>query len=325
MYIVRSPLRITLAGGGTDLPSYYKLELGRVISASIDKYVYVSVHRPFEDKIILKYSQIEELNEFDKIKNPIIREGLKLNLKTNSPIEVTSIADIPSGTGLGSSGSFGTALIKALKLYTGQEITKHELAEMACNIEIEILKEPVGKQDQYIAAFGGIKLIEIEKSGNTKVSDLGIPHTFQNQLENSLQLFFTNKTRSASEILKDQDSRSLAGEKEIKCNLDKVLENSFLIEKALLQGQLDDFAMYMHQHWQEKKLRTISISNSVIDDLYEFSLRNGASGGKIVGAGGGGFLLTFSRDPEKLSSAMASRGIREVKFNFEHSGTTQVI
>jgi D-glycero-alpha-D-manno-heptose-7-phosphate kinase len=243
----------------------------------------------------------------------------------DSPIEITSIADIPSGTGLGSSGSFGTALIKALKLFTDQKITTYELAEMACKVEIEVLKEPVGKQDQYIAAFGGIRLISIESTGETEVSSINMPQKIQSNLENSLQLFFTDKTRKASEILKDQDSRSLAGDIAMKDNLDEVFNNSFLIEKALLLGQLEDFAQYMHLHWQHKKERSKGISNDFINELYEFSIKNGASGGKIVGAGGGGFLLTFCKDPEKLSNAMQKKGIREVKFNFENSGTTQVV
>ena len=325
MIITRSPLRISLGGGGTDLPSYYLRYGGSVLSAAINKYVYVTVNRPFIQTIILKYSKIERINTVEEINHPIIRESIRtLNLKTPQ-IEITTLADIPSGTGLGSSGSFTTALIKALFSHYRRSIHTQELAEKASEIEIEILREPIGKQDQYIAAFGGITEFTFQENGKVEVKPLEISVETTHDLEDNLLLFYTGLSRSAGSILKDQDSKSLSGEKEMIENLHFIKELGQKIKVALLQNDTWYFADLMHEHWERKKRRSSGMTNSFINEAYEISRLNGALGGKIVGAGGGGFLMLYANDREKLRSSMGKLGLEEVRFNFDFEGTKVIL
>lgn len=324
MVIVRSPLRITLGGGGTDLPSYYEKNEGFLISAAIDKYVYITLHDNFEKEIYLKYSKIEKAKTADEIKHPIIREALKLMEMEDCPVEIQSIADIPAGTGLGSSSSFTTALLKALHEYKGDIVSTRTLAEEACDIELNRLKEPIGKQDQYIAAYGGITTMEFKRDGYVWVEPLHISNrTFYN-LEDNLIMYFTGFERSASNILKEQDDKTKGNDLEMKKNLDLVKEMGYQSKDALEAGDLRTFADIMNVHWENKKKRSGSMSNGKIDEWYEYARKNGALGGKLIGAGGGGFLLFYSEEKLRLREAMDKIGLSEVRFRFEPHGTKSV-
>jgi D-glycero-alpha-D-manno-heptose-7-phosphate kinase len=321
----RSPLRISLGGGGTDLPSYYKEHQGVLIAAAINKYVYVSVSRPFSPGINLKYSKIETISNVVDIEHPIIREVLRsFNLKTPQ-IEISSFADIPSGTGLGSSGSFGTALIKALFLHYRGSIHPQQLAELACEIEIEKLGEPIGKQDQYIAAYGGITEFVFHQDGTVKASPLNLNVQTTHDLEDNLLLFFTGTSRSASKILQDQESKSKVQDPAMISNLHYIKQLGIKSKTALLNGDTEKFGELMHEHWEYKKSRSEGISNEFIDKAYSTALKSGALGGKLVGAGGGGFLMFYANDREKLRDSMSKIGLEEIRFQFDFEGTKVVL
>ena len=321
MIIARSPLRISLGGGGTDLPSYYREHEGFLIAAAIDKYVYVTINRPFNEGIYLKYSEIEYVKTVDEVSHNIIREALKLENLNTPQVEISSIADLPSGTGLGSSGSFTTALLKALYAYRHRHINPEELAELACSIEIDRLQEPIGKQDQYIASVGGITCFAFHKDNSVTFAPLKISRQTFHALEDNLLLFFTGFSRSASEILKDQHVKSQKNDTDMLNNLHFVKEIGYLSKDALESGNTDKFGELMHQHWEHKKKRSGGMSNQNIDAWYETALKNGAIGGKVVGAGGGGFLMFMAHDAAKLRSAMTKSGLQEVRFKFDFEGT----
>lgn len=322
MIIVRSPLRITLGGGGTDLASYYRKYEGFLISAAIDKYVYITVYHPFTPVINLKYSKLESVNVISEIKHPIFREALRTVYKDENPsIEIVSFADIPSGTGLGSSGSFTTALLKALHTYKKNLIHPKELAEQACNIEINILKEPIGKQDQYIAAYGGVTCFEFKKDENVKAYPLKIDKEVFCDLEDNLLLFFTGYTRSASVVLYEQHKKSKIADKAMLDNLHFIKELGIQSKKVLEKGDLRKFGELMNVHWEHKKKRSNAMSNEKINQWYNLALENGALGGKLIGAGGGGFLMFYASDCAKLRRAMSKVGLEEVRFRFDFEGT----
>jgi D-glycero-alpha-D-manno-heptose-7-phosphate kinase len=321
MIITRSPMRISLGGGGTDLPSYYREHGGFLIAAAIDKYVYINVHRRFVDGFLLKYSQLEEAATIEEIKHPIIREALKLASVQERNLEITSMADIPAGTGLGSSGSFTTALLKALHALRKNLVHPAELAEQACNIELEKLREPVGKQDQYIAAYGGITCFNFMPDGRVEARALKVSEETLYNLEDNLLLFFTGYARSASKILKEQDDKSKQADKSMIENLHFVKELGQQSLAALQSDNLHEFARLMDIHWQRKKERSRSMSNQDINAWYDCAMANGALGGKIIGAGGGGFLLFYARDKIRLRHAMRERGLTEVRFRFDFEGT----
>lgn len=327
MIITRSPLRISLGGGGTDLPSYYKEYEGFLIAAAIDKYVYVTLTRPFTPGVYLKYSSIEHTNLVSDVKHPIIRESLKVFENSNVPaqIEITTLADIPAGTGLGSSGSFTTALVKGLSTFNKEMLHTSEIAELACDIEINKLGEPIGKQDQYIAAYGGISCFTFCKDDTVKVEPLKISDDTLFDLEDNLMLFFTGFARSASSILKDQKEKSQSHNNDMLANLHYVKEMGYRSKQLLLEGKTADFGALMHEHWEHKKKRSGGMSNPQIDEWYELGLKNGAIGGKLVGAGGGGFLLFYAADRNKLRHAMKRVGLEEVRFRFDYEGTKVIL
>lgn len=322
MLIVRSPLRISLGGGGTDLSSYYSNHEGFLISAAIDKYVYLSANKPFGDGIFLKYSKFESVDSVEKIEHGILREALK-KFDINN-IEISSFSDIPAGTGLGSSGSFTTALIKLLASFKNRHISPHEIAETACDIEINKLKEPIGKQDQFIAAYGGITAFAFHKNDSVNVCSLNLEMNTINKLEDNLLLFFTGFSRDAGSILKDQDDKSKTKDLDMINNLHYVKEIGYKSKIAIENGSLDDFGHLMHEHWQNKKNRSKGMSNSQIDLWYEDGIKAGAIGGKVVGAGGGGFLMFYTNDPEKLRDAMSKHCLEEMRFKFDFEGTKQL-
>jgi len=325
MLIARSPLRVSLGGGGTDVPSYYQEHEGYLLAAAIDRYVYVTVMRPFTEGIYLKYSEIEHSKKITNVKHPIIREVLReLNLKTPQ-IEITTLADIPSGTGLGSSGSFTTALIKALFSHYKRNIHPLELAELACKIEIEKLLEPVGKQDQYIAAYGGISEFTFHKDGKVTSAPLNLSMETIHDLEDNLLLFFTGISRSAGSILNDQDIKSKEKNSKMLENLHFTKELGLRSKEALLAADTYKFGELMHEHWEHKKSRSSGMSNDFIDEAYNLGIKSGAVGGKLVGAGGGGFLMFYANDKERLRNNMSKLGLEEVRFKFDFEGTKVIL
>jgi D-glycero-alpha-D-manno-heptose-7-phosphate kinase len=325
MIITRSPLRITLGGGGTDLPSYYRENEGFLIAAAIDKYVYTTVMRPFSPGIYLKYSQLEHVEEIRDVKHPIIREALHMMEFRTPQIEITTLADIPAGTGLGSSGSFTTALLKALYSHRRRLIHPAELAELACHVEIDRLKEPIGKQDQYIAAYGGVTCFNFNRDDTVTAAPLKLSMDTMYDLEDNLMLFFTGFSRSAGSILKDQQVRTTQNDSDMLKNLHYVKELGYRSQEALVSGKAEVFGELMHEHWLHKKKRSGGMSNPQIDQWYELGLKNGAIGGKLVGAGGGGFLLFYASDRNKLRTAMTNAGMSEVRFRFDFEGTKVVL
>ena len=325
MIMTRSPLRISLGGGGTDLPSYYGEHGGFVVAAAIDKYVYVLTHRRFVPRILLKYSQMEQVEGIDQIKHPLIREALRLVGWQDLSLEVTSMADIPAGTGLGSSGSFTTALLKALHVGLKNLVQPSELAEQACGIEIDVLKEPVGKQDQYIAAYGGLTCFEFRCNGEVQVWPLKIGQRTLYDMEDHLLLFFTGYTRSAGEILKDQDIKTKRNDSGMVANLHFVKQLGRDIKEALEGDNLQEFGKLMNVHWEHKKARSLSMTNERINYWYDLAIKNGALGGKLIGAGGGGFLMFLCDERARVRQALADEGLEEVRFRFEFEGTKVLI
>jgi D-glycero-alpha-D-manno-heptose-7-phosphate kinase len=325
MIIARSPLRISLGGGGTDLPSYSNIFGGYVLSAAIDKYVYVSANFPFEKKIKLKYSKFEEVIAISEIEHPIIREALRLLDIKNPQVEISSLADIPSGTGLGSSGSFTTCLLKTLSVYCRIPLTNLEIAELAARIEIEILGEPVGKQDQYISALGGITEFYFNTNGTVEYKHPIFTQETIFDLEDNLLLFYTGETRSASDVLSDQNLKTIQMDSKMLDNLHETKAMGLKIRECLISGKVEDFGELMNEHWIKKRERSAGISNPKIDEIYKSALINGAVGGKLVGAGGAGFLLFYSRDKIPLRETMRKFGLPEIRFNFDIEGTKAIL
>lgn len=325
MIIARSPLRITLGGGGTDLPSYYREHEGFLIAAAIDKYVYVTVMRPFTPGIYLKYSALEHVEQVADVRHPIIREALEMQQLRTPQVEITTLADIPAGTGLGSSGSFTTALLKALHTHRRKAVHAQELAEQACHIEIERLREPIGKQDQFIAAVGGLTCFTFHRDERVDVEPLRISNRTIFDLEDNLLLFFTGFNRAARTILNDQRSRSEAADVSMLQNLHYIKALAYESREALESGNLRRFGELLHEHWEHKKRRSGGMSNPRIDEWYSLAMNNGALGGKLVGAGGGGFLMFYASDRVRLRQVMSDAGLEEVRFRFDFEGTKVVL
>ena len=325
MIIARSPLRISLGGGGTDLPSYYEKFGGFLIAAAIDKYVYITVHETFVSDLIVKYSELERVPDAARLKHPIFREAFGLLEMDGRSLELTSMADIPAGTGLGSSGSFTTALLKALHAHKKNLVHPAELAAQACEIELGRLQEPIGKQDQYIAAYGGITCFKFLENGKVEAWPLKLSRETRDELEDNLLLFFTGYSRSASAILKEQDQKSKSDDKSMIENLHFVKDLGLQSQRALESGNLAEFARLMDVHWQRKKQRSGGMSNPKINEWYDLALASGALGGKLIGAGGGGFLMFYAGDKTRLRQAMARAGLAEVRFRFDFEGTKLVI
>ena len=321
MIIARSPLRISLGGGGTDLPSYYEQHTGFLIAAAIDKYVYITLHDTFVADLIVKYSKLERVPSASQLEHPIIREAFAALEMDGRSLELTSMADIPAGTGLGSSGSFTTALLKALHAWKRSLVHPAELAEQACDIEINRLHEPIGKQDQYIAAYGGITCFKFLPGGKVEAWPLKVSEETLYNLEDNLLLFFTGYSRSASSILKEQDQKSKAADPSMIDNLHFVKDLGLQSQRALEAGDLGEFARLMDVHWQHKKKRSGGMSNEKINEWYDLAMGNGALGGKVIGAGGGGFLMFYAGDKTQLRRVMRQAGLKEVRFKFDFEGT----
>jgi D-glycero-alpha-D-manno-heptose-7-phosphate kinase len=319
MIFSRAPLRISLGGGGTDLPSYYREHGGFLVSGAIDKYVYMLMHTVFQRRYRMKYSELEEVDTIDQIRHPILRESL-LRHWHGAPVEIASVADVPAGTGMGSSGAYTVCLLKGLVRARRSSISPGDLAEAACEIEMDVLREPVGKQDQYVAAHGGICAYIFGADGQVKVEPLELDLAVLRRLRDHLLLFYTGEARSASKVLADQDTRSKAGDAQMVENLHRTKDLGYRIQALLEAGDLEGYAELMHEHWQHKRSRSPGMTNEHVDALYEQARRNGAIGGKLVGAGGGGFLLVYTRTPEETRRAMADAGASELAFDFEFGG-----
>lgn len=325
MIITRAPFRIPLGGGGTDLPSYYEKFGGKLISIAIDKYVSATLNRPITDNLIrLKYSQSETIDSVNQIQHPLIKEALKLT-GVNSSVELSFIADIPAGTGMGSSGSFLVSMLKALHVFKKEEATANQIAEEACLIEIDKLKDPVGKQDQYMAAFGGITQLIIDKKGYVEVIHPKIARETLEDLENSLLLFFTGIHRSSSEVLSSQNNAAQKGDKTVLESLHFIKEIGEEIVKALKKGDIKGFGKLLNTHWEYKLKLSNKVSSNNINSWYQMGIDAGALGGKLIGAGGGGFLLfCCPGDKNNLRKVMKKGGLREVFFNFDFDGVKLV-
>jgi len=317
MIISKTPFRISFCGGGTDLKEYYSHRQGSVVSTTIDKYMYITVKEYFDtNKIFLKYSRTELVSNINKIKHPIIREALKL-VGIVRGIDITSLANIPSATGLGSSSAFTVGLLNALYAYLDEHKSPEHLAKEACKIEIDILKEPIGKQDQYITAYGGLRHILFNPDESVNVEMIIIPKSLKEELENNLMLFYTGIQRKASEILQEQKSNT---NKKMEF-LDRMRDISFELKEALLKKDLTRFGELLHKNWEYKKMLASKITNDVIDRYYKIAIKNGALGGKVLGAGGGGFLLFYceQKNQNKLLKSLSS--LKHVPFKFESNGT----
>lgn len=318
MIMVRTPFRVSFAGGGSDLQDFYfKNGYGAVLSTTIDKYMYVMIHPYFHDKIRIKYSKTEDVNEIDKIQHPLVRECLR-TVGIQKGIEITSIADVPAGTGVGSSSAFTVCLLHALYAYKGCYITKEQLAREACRIEIDILKEPIGKQDQYAASYGGLNYIKFNQDETVFVEHTVIKPEIKKKLERNLLVFYVGNERKASVILNEQKGNmGKKGKYEI---VKKMVELTAKMKKSLNEGDINIFGKILHQGWTFKKELASNISNPMFDRYYAMALKAGALGGKILGAGGGGFFLFYCEQKYHNGLRMALK-LRELKFKFDSEGT----
>ena len=324
MIISQTPLRMSFAGGGSDLPAFYRKYGGAVVSTAIDKFIYVGVNRKFDRSIRISYSKTEEVATVDQIEHQLVREALRM-LSIAGGIEITSIADIPSrGTGLGSSSSFSVGLLHALHAWRSEYVSRETLGDESCRLELERCGQRIGKQDQYIAAVGGITAFTFHKDGRVEYRPCTISEETLFNLEDNLLLFFTGYSRSASAILKDQNDKSKSNDQAMLDNLHFTKDLGYQSLAALETGNLEEFARLMDVHWQRKKARSSGMSNAVINDWYDYAMAHGALGGTLIGAGGGGFLMFYAGDKKKLRHAMREKGLQEVRFRFDFEGTKVV-
>jgi D-glycero-alpha-D-manno-heptose-7-phosphate kinase len=325
MIVTRTPVRIPLGGGGTDLPSYYTQYGGFLVSAAIDKYIYVAVNKRFEKSIRLSYSSTEIVDSLEEIKHPIVKQALK-HLNIDSGIEITSIADVPSNTGLGTSSSFTVGLLNALHSFKREKVNAKDLAEEACYIEIELLKEPIGKQDQYLAAYGGVQCLELDRLGNVKVTPLHLSEDVIDQLESNILLFYTGIRRSASEVLAPQSKGASLDKEKVIENMHKIKQIGYEIKKSFEEGNLARLGELLDIHWQTKKGLSDKITQSQIDNWYEKAKNNGALGGKLMGAGGGGFFMFYCNNGKNgFRKAMEQESLKEMRFKIDFEGSKVLV
>jgi D-glycero-alpha-D-manno-heptose-7-phosphate kinase len=323
MIITRTPFRVTLGGGGTDLPSYYSKYGGFIFSAGLDKYMFVDVNRPSSDDLIrLKYSKSETVEKVGDLQHEIAREVLRFTgIEKN--IEISSVADIPAGTGLGSSSCYAVGLLRAIHALKRDHVSMEQLAEQDFKIEAEVLGRPIGKQDPYLAAFGGLTVLDIEKDGKVKVRKANVSLEVADELNRNLLLFFTGKTRSADDILGEQSKNVKEENKSVTDSMHYIKELGYEILEAAEEGDIDEIGRKFHAHWQHKKKISSKMSNPEFDKIYDEAMRNGALGGKISGAGGGGFF-TFYVPPEKqrgFRETIKGFGLRELRYRFDYEGS----
>jgi D-glycero-alpha-D-manno-heptose-7-phosphate kinase len=325
LIITRTPFRLTLGGGGTDLPSFYAQHGGFILAVAIDKYMFLSVNTPIlDDKIRVRYTQSEMVDHVDEVQHTLAREALRYFGIPNG-IEIVSIADIPAGTGLGSSSSYLVGLLNALHILMQDQATPQKLAEEACEIELEILKKPIGKQDQYMAAFGSLTTLDIRRDGAVTATRLALDVDLLETLESNILMFYTHEMRDATAILKKQDEATRRNNGTVVASLCEIKDIGLEICGAISKGNLRRLGELMDQHWQSKKRLSAGITNPQIDAWYNLAKRNGAIGGKISGAGGGGFLMLYCEEKKmQLREAMRAAGLRELKFRFDFEGSKVV-
>jgi D-glycero-alpha-D-manno-heptose-7-phosphate kinase len=327
MILSRAPCRLPLGGGGTDLPSYYQQNGGFILSAAINKYLYIYVNRPAADRFIrLKYSRYEQVRTPDEIEHDLVRPALK-QLQLNGSLEIASMADVPAGTGLGSSGTYLVALLAALHELKREKVPCQELAEEACHIEMELAGHPVGKHDHYIAACGGLTCMEIGTDGRVQASALEVSLTTLEELRNSVLLFYTGILRSSGDILAAQQQDTQRGDVAVVDSLHRTKELGYRIKELLEQGDVDRLGLLLDEHWQNKKRRSAKISNASIDAWYQLARENGALGGKIMGAGGGGFFMFHCPNNHKsqLRRVLGQAGLQEMPYDLDFDGAKVLV
>ena len=326
MILTRTPFRIPLGGGGTDLPAFYKQHGGFVFSAAIDKYMYIIINRSIADSLVrIRYSRTETVENVAQVQHQLARAALEYyGIKDN--IEVSSTADVPEGTGMGSSGSYLVGLLKGLQTLTRKGSSVQELAEEACHIEIDLLHKPVGKQDQYLAAYGGFTIMNIDKNGAVQVTDAAIARETVEELQSKLLLFYTGISRDAMVILGEQSAAAEKKESDVTKSLLQIKEIGLEIKNSIERGNLDNFGRLMDEHWRVKKTMSTKMSDPKIDRLYALAKERGALGGKIMGAGGGGFLVFYCPGDKKgIREAMTAEGLKEMPFRFEKEGAKTMV
>jgi D-glycero-alpha-D-manno-heptose-7-phosphate kinase len=325
MIVSRAPVRFSLGGGGTDLPSYSKIHGGYLVASAIDKYVYVCANRRFYPTIRLAYSQTETVDTVDQIQHRIFKEALRLT-GIEKGIELVSVADVPSNSGLGSSSTFTVALMNALHAFKREFVSSEHLAEEACKIEIDILGEPIGKQDQYIAAYGGVTAFTFNTDGSVRAERLAVREEVLDELEANLVIFYTGIERSASQVLTQQKATITQNKDAAVERMHRIKQLGYDTKKILLDGNIDAYGELLHEHWTNKRKLAANMTDSVIDEHYETARKAGAIGGKLMGAGGGGFFMFYVRPAErrKVYETMLSKGLKPLRFRFDHDGAKLV-
>jgi D-glycero-alpha-D-manno-heptose-7-phosphate kinase len=326
MIITRTPFRITLGGGGTDLPSYYSRYGGFIFAAGLDKYMFINVNRPIVDDLVrVKYSQSELVVHRDQLQHEIAREAMRL-AGIDRGIEIVSMADVPAGTGLGSSSCYAVGLLNALHTMRRQPLRFLELAEEACKLEIEVLGKPIGKQDQYMAAFGGLTVLNIGRDGQVEVSPARISDASLDDLQRNLLVFYTGTERLSLEILSEQSRGVSTAQSNVVDSLHAIKEMGHQILEMIEHGDLTGFGLALDKHWQAKKKFSARVSNPRFDELYQLAKEHGALGGKISGAGGGGFFVFYVEDHhQRLRDALRAAGLREMRYRFDFEGTKVLV
>ncbi len=321
MILSRAPVRFSLGGGGTDLPSYSRKHGGFLVAAAVDKYIYICAHRRFHEKVRLCYSKTELVDEVDRIEHPIFREALRL-LDIRRRIELFSAADVPANSGLGSSSSFTVALLNALHAYKREYVSTAQLAEEACHIEIDVLGEPIGKQDQYISAFGGITAFTFHPDGTVEPERLPLQSEVLDELESNLVIFYSGVERAASVVLREQKKTITENKDDAVGRMHRLKEIGYETRRLLLAGAVDRYGELLHEHWTHKRRLAANMTDNVLDEHYQAARKAGAIGGKLMGAGGGGFFMFYVRPAERrrVLETMTARGLRPLRFRFEPDG-----
>jgi len=326
MIITRTPFRITLGGGGTDLPSYYSKFGGFIFAVGINKYMFINLNRPIVDDLVrVKYSKSEIVSHRNELQHDIAKEAMQM-MEIDKALEIVSMADVPAGTGLGSSSCYAVGLLNGLHTMKREYVSLQTLAEEACNLEINRLGKPIGKQDQYMAAFGGLTVLEIEKDGNVKVKKAEVPEEIVGDLNRNLLMFYTNTQRDANEILSEQSKGAKEEKKDVVESMHFIKDLGYKILDAAESGNITDIGLMFDEHWQHKKKISTKMSNPHFDKIYEVAKENGALGGKISGAGGGGFFLFYVEEKHgKFRTVMKSLGLREMKYRFDFEGSKVLV
>lgn len=326
MIITRTPFRITLGGGGTDLPAYYSRHGGFIFAAALDKYMFINLNRPVVDDLVrVKYTKSETVSHREEVKHEIAKEAMRITGIENA-LEIVSLADVPAGTGLGSSSAYAVGLLNALHAMKKEAVSAANLAEEACDLEINRLGKPIGKQDQYLAAFGGLRVLEIAPDGAVSVRDAAISESVRDELNRNLLLFYTGTSRSADTILAEQSRGAGERKPQVLESMHVIKELGYRVLEAAESGNIADIGRLFDRHWEYKKRISTEMSNPSLDEHYRAAREAGALGGKVSGAGGGGFFLFYvEKDHARFREDMKARGLREMRYRFDFGGTTVVV